>query len=306
MADEFFTREPTPAKKRGGGKSLLIAAIFALVIGGAAVGYTSWAGLFPFDRQAPDGFLAAQTGVPKPLAGASPAASPSADPLSAAPVQQGAMDMRLAALEQKFAQLDLRAAAASGNVARAEGLLIAFAARRALDRGVPLGYLEDQIKLRFADAQPNAVRTVIESARQPATLIQLTSSLDALSPSLTGAPAKGNAWDKVKFEFSNLFVIRRDTAPSPVPANRIDRARLLLEAGRVDEAVVEVQRLPEAAGANDWIAAARRYGAARQALDLIETTALLDTRELKDSKGDRVGQPGPASTPAPVEKPGII
>ncbi len=308
MADEFFTKTQAsaPAARRGGGKALVLTAIAALLIGGGAVGYASWAGLFPFDQQAPDRYLAAQSGLPKPLAGPAPAASPSADPLASAPVQQGAMETRLAALEQKLAQLDLRAAAASGNAARAEGLLIAFAARRALDRGVPLGYLEDQLRLRFADAQPNAVQTVIDASRQPMTLVQLTSSLDAMSPDLTGAPAKSNAWDKMKFEFSNLFVIRHDTAPSAVPANRLDRARLLLEAGKVDEAVAEVQRLPGAAGANDWINAARRYGTARQALDLIETTALLDTRALKDNKGDRVDQPGPANAPAPVEMPGVI
>src|SRR3546814_3562519 len=34
-------------------------------------------------------------------------------------------------------------------------LLIAFAARRALDRGLSLGYLEAQLRLRFGDDQPN-------------------------------------------------------------------------------------------------------------------------------------------------------
>ena len=46
--------------------------------------------------------------------------------------------------------------AASGNAARAEGLLIAFSARRTLERGNDLGYLGDQLRLRFGDAEANA------------------------------------------------------------------------------------------------------------------------------------------------------
>ena len=42
---------------------------------------------------------------------------------------------------------------------------------------------------------------------------------------------------------------------------------------------------------------AQRYAAARDALDLLEATAILDTRELRDSKGRRVVQPSPASGP---------
>src|SRR3546814_12596719 len=76
----------------------------------------------------------------------------------------------------------LQAASASGNATRAEGLLIAFAARRALDRGLSLGYLEAQLRLRFGDDQPNAVKTIIDTARDPITLEQLRSKLDPMAP----------------------------------------------------------------------------------------------------------------------------
>ena len=42
---------------------------------------------------------------------------------------------RVAELEQRLSRLNLEAASASGNASRAEGLLVAFAVRRALDRG---------------------------------------------------------------------------------------------------------------------------------------------------------------------------
>ena len=50
--------------------------------------------------------------------------------------QQGGIDQRLAAAEQRLARLDLQAQAAAGNAARAEGLLIAFATRRRLFRPI--------------------------------------------------------------------------------------------------------------------------------------------------------------------------
>src|SRR3546814_17595658 len=80
----------------------------------------------------------------------------------------------------------LQAASASGNATRAEGLLIAFAARRALDRGLSLGYLEAQLLLRFGDDQPNAVKTIIDTARDPNTLEHLRIELDALAPQTVG------------------------------------------------------------------------------------------------------------------------
>src|SRR5690606_9277141 len=48
------------------------------------------------------------------------------------PAEQAALDRRIAELEQRLAQIDLHANAAAGNATRAEGLLIAVAARRAV------------------------------------------------------------------------------------------------------------------------------------------------------------------------------
>ncbi len=297
MTDEFFTRTQPLAARSGGLRSVLFGVVIAILIGGGVVGYLAWSQLYPFDQKTPDQPmppLAAQI----PLTQAQPAAP--ADLLIAPQVQAGAMDTRIAALEQRLSQLDLRAAAASDNAARAEGLLIAFAARRALDRGVPLGYLEDHLRLRFADALPNAVRTVIDASRQPVTLDQLDGELNQLANSLSQVKANGGLWDKVKFEVSSLFVVRHDSAPDPSPASQIDRARIYLAAGKIEAAVADVQRLPGAADANrlgnglakTWVTSARRYVAARRALDLIETTALLDTRALEDGKGKVVDQPG--------------
>ena len=54
------------------------------------------------------------------------------------------------------------------------------------------------------------------------------------------------------------------------------RARRSLESGQVTVALAEILRLPARDNAADWIAKARRYILARQALDTIETAALVD------------------------------
>jgi len=295
MADEFFTQNPPPAaaqRRAGAGRNMAITAVIAFAIGAGIVGYAAWEGLGPFEQASPVNLVSA---LPAP--GAETAPITPAEGLALAS-QQDTLEARMAALEQRFNALDLRAGAASGNAARAEALLIAFAARRALDRGGPLGYLEDQLRLRFGDARPNAVATVIDAGRDPVTLDQLLAGLDALSSTLTQAPADVSTWTKVKRQFASLFVIRHEATPNPAPQVMLGRARLLLESGKAEDAIAEVGRLPGAMGATDWITAVRRYDSARRALDVLETTAMLDTRGLKDAQGTKVSEPSPiAPTP---------
>jgi len=279
----------TPPPRRSGGTILLALAV-AFLLGAAGVAYVAWQGLIPLPRAAkPE--AAAPAAAPEPMASAAPVAA--ASPAPAAALQQDQLDARMAALSARLDALTVQAQAAAGNATRAEALLVAFAARRALDRGAPLNTLEDQLRLRFGDGQPHAVATVIEAARQPVTLDQLVAGLDSLAPRLTQAPEQASAWARIREGLAGLFVIRREEAPSPAPRQLLDHARILLEAGRTDDAMAEVQRLPGAAGAGDWFTAARRYDDARRALDVLETAAM-------------IGQPAQkAAAPAQVSSPAI-
>lgn len=212
--------------------------------------------------------------------------------------QQGGLDQRVAAMEQRLARLDLQAEAAAGNAARAEGLLVVFGARRTIERGVPLGYLSDQLRLRFGDARPNAVQTVIAVAQDPVTLDQLIARLEGLAPVLAQIPADEGAWAWLSREVSELFVVRREDSPSPVAERRLERARLFLESGRAGAAAAEIRHLPNAGEATDWIEDAERYAAAQRALELLEMTAILEPRQLRDGSGNKVEQPSPASAAA--------
>ncbi|MFI8667896.1 hypothetical protein ACIGGE_15825 [Qipengyuania sp. NPDC077410] len=292
MNDYTSTRRKGPSAK-----PVLVAVLASFLLGGAVAGYA----VYSMTDRAP----AATGNAPsKPQTLSSPASSPVPTPRATASQaareavqrvaeQQGGIDSRLAAAEQRLARLDLQAQAAAGNTARAEGLLIAFATRRALEKGAELGYLSDQLRLRFGDAMPNAVDTIIRTSRNPITLDQLIARLEGLSPRLSETNGQFG-FARLSEELSQLFVVRRESAPSPQPQRRLDRARLFLESGRTDSAIAEVRNLPGASSAEGWIRDAERYAAVQRALDLIETAAVLEPRRLRDGAGNRIEQPSPA------------
>lgn len=184
-------------------------------------------------------------------------------------------DRRLTQVEREVARIDARAAETVDNADRAEGLLVAFAARRALDRGIPLGYIEGLLRERFGGNQPRAVATILSASRQPVTLEELQTGLDTVAPTLVAADPQESWWTGLRRELAGLVVVRRASTPSSAPVDRLERARRQLDEGHVDLALAEVARLPGRDRAATWIAQARRYAGARSALDAIETAALL-------------------------------
>jgi hypothetical protein len=203
---------------------------------------------------------------------------------------------RVNRLEQRIGEILQQSQAAAGNADRAEGLLVAFAARRALDRGVPLGYIEALLRQRFGEAQRPAVGIIITASRQPVTLEELQTELQEVGPQLVGGGPDQDWWSALKVELGDLIKIRRGGTPSTLPAERLRRASRRLDAGQVDVALAEVLRMPGHAGAGEWVAKARRYVAARRALDMIETAALLDPRNPPDGTVLPAPQPA-AATP---------
>ena len=266
-------------------RTLVIGALLVLVIGIVGGGW-AMTRLLPGSGSAPVTKVA-QTPTPggtlaAPGDSAAPAPSAAEPAMVVAPVDgASALSARVADLETRLSRITFEAASASGNATRAEGLLIAFAARRALDRGLSLGYLEAQLRLRFGDDQPNAVKTIIDTSRDPITLEQLRSELDTLAPQLVGRNGEsgGSLWTGFRRELSELFVVRPAGTLSPRASERIERARRYLAGGQVDKAIEEVQALPGAEAAGEWLIDARRYHEARRALDLIETAAILEPRD---------------------------
>ncbi len=266
---------PPPRRRRWGIVALLV--ILAFVIGGVAAGYAlrqgyDWGSALQLTKP-----VGAETGEarnfipqqPLGLGGDAPAVDP-----AALVSREAALAGQLAALEARAAAVATDAAAAGAQATRAEALMVAFAARRAIDRGSGLGYLEEQLRTRFVAAQPRAVAVVIQAARTPVTVEDLRQGLDAIAPTLQTGGEIG--WlTQMRRELGHLVVLREEGTPSTAPVDRLARARRLLNDGQVNAARSEVARLPGAGQATVWLDAARRYAIAHQALDVIETAAIL-------------------------------
>ena len=105
------------------------------------------------------------------------------------------------------------------------------------------------------------------------TLGDLRLALETIAPRLASG-ADDSMWMRVRRLLSDLVVLREADSPSPRTSDRMRRARLALDHGDVETALAEVVHMPGIASAESWVAAARRYIAARQGLLEIERAAL--------------------------------
>jgi hypothetical protein len=296
------TTRPGRVSQGASGRTLLILLVLAFVGGAILSGWlitrSGWfADIVTPPQAALDSNVAAVDPANPAIGGAVP---PPAGGLMGSELPSRALDVRVAELENRLSLINVQAQEASGNAGRAEGLLIAFAARRALDRASALGYLEGQLQLRFGAAQPNAVATIVRAARNPVTMDELRGTLEDIGPSIvTGRTTEEGFWDALQRETSELFVVQQQGAVTQTPTQRLQRAKRYLEAGRVEAALAEVERLPGRNKAADWLTKARLYAEARRALDIIESAAILEPRGLRDATGQAIDQPSPLA-PAPL------
>ncbi|HEU0284606.1 MAG TPA: hypothetical protein VFR52_05620 [Sphingomicrobium sp.] len=181
----------------------------------------------------------------------------------------------IARIENRLAQVETTTQRVEGSAGRADALLVAFAARRAIDRGVALGYLEPLLLDRFGQTHARAVATIITGSHTPVRLASLVDQYRELGPQLRSGAAQEGTWTQFKRELNSLIKIRRADRPSTQPDARYLRALRSLENGEVDVALAETMRLPGAANAQPWIRQARQYVAVHRALDEIESGALL-------------------------------
>jgi hypothetical protein len=200
---------------------------------------------------------------------------PASEAPGAATADNLADEQKIADLENRIAAVENATAKAEGSAGRADSLVVAFAARRAIDRGVALGYLENLLVDRFGPQHRAAVATIITASHQPIRLDDLVSEYDALGPDLRRGGPQDSWWTNLQREFGELVEIHSAERPAVNPDARYERARQQLAGGDVDKALAETMRLPGAARAGDWVAKARSFIAAHRALDEIESGALL-------------------------------
>ncbi len=245
------------------GTRLLLGLVLILV--GAAAAVWALAHYEPAARLL--GIVQPAPPTPKPVAlSAAPAPQPAASPPS---------NGQIAELQARLARVENATQRAEGFAGRADALVVAFAARRAIDRGVALGYLEPLLQDRFGAQHQQAVATVITTSREPVRLNDLIAQYETLGPVLRRGGPQDNWWTNFKRELGTLIEVHPAQRPAVNADARYARARLRLETGDVDQALAETMRLPGAGNAQDWVGKARRYVAAHRALDEIESAALL-------------------------------
>jgi len=187
----------------------------------------------------------------------------------------------------------------SPEVARADGLLLIYAVRGAIDKGAPLGALAEQLRLRFGATQPQSVAAILSAGQAPVTVDALKTELRGLAPVLLTGNRDDSTWATVKRELSELFVLRKENGPSLAPNERLIRAEALVDAGKLDLAVAEVSALPGASIAQSWMARAKRFSDARKALDRLEQVAILQPVAVPVIVAPPV-QTGPSDVPVPT------
>jgi hypothetical protein len=197
--------------------------------------------------------------------------TPQAAPAAGSPAE----DAKIAQLETRLAGVENATQRAEGFAGRADALVVAFAARRAIDRGVALGYLENLLVDRFGAQHQAAVATIITASHQPVRLNDLIAQYETLGPVLRRGGPKDSWWTDFRREFGSLIEIHAADQPSTNPDARYNRALQRLSGGDVDQTLAETMRLPGAGAAGDWVSKARHYVAAHRALDEIESAALL-------------------------------
>ena len=182
---------------------------------------------------------------------------------------------RIAELENRLSRVERSTQRVEGSAGRADALLVAFAARRAVDRGVALGFLEPLLVDRFAETHPGAVATIITGSHSPVQLNELINDYRMLGPQLRSSAPEDGWWTQFKRELGSLIEVRRADRPSTQPDARYQRALAQLQDGEVDAALAETMRLPGATHAEPWVRKARQYVSVHRALDEVESAALL-------------------------------
>jgi hypothetical protein len=285
---------PEPAPPAKSGLKFRHIAILLLLAFVGGIGLTGWlvSEYDIFDRS----ILA--TTSPKPTV-----VVPETSAVNASIQNIAADDAQIDGLENRLSEISQDAQAASGNANRAETMMIAFAARRAIEAGTPLGAIQGQLEQRFGAQAPNAVSQILSAAIRPVTLSALQTEFAGFGDSLLQATNDQGLWSDVGREMRELFVLRRGARAQNDPSVRMERARNLVGNADIASAIDQIAPMPGAARAQIWLQKARSYVATRLALDAIERAALASVtivpRVAPQLSDPAVSHP-PLSNPAPA------
>lgn len=260
---------PEPVRGSAGKNSLLVGGLaFVGGVAATAAALHFWGGPEPTQPIVP-ATVPTTIEAPAPVR---PTLPPGTD-IATLNAREQELAARLDQLDARLREVDGGSRLAAAHATRAEQLMVAFAARRTVERGQPLGYLEPQLRARFGEKHGDAVAAILHAGAEPVTLEDLRLALDTIAPRLTTSPSD-TMWGQARRLLADLVVVRKAESPSPRTSDRMRRARRALDQGQVEAALAEVVHMPGASNAESWVSAARRYIAARKGLTEIEKASL--------------------------------
>lgn len=212
----------------------------------------------------------------------------SQDPTNA--VNDQLINERVNNIDDRLSRIDVQNQQTSNDAIRTESMLVAFAARRAVDRGAPLGYLKNELRLKFGKTNPNDVAAIITAGELPVRLSVLQNQLETATEILMTPDSDATAWEKFKKEISELFVIREAGSQQLQPNRQLARIKTALADRDVQTAIAEMKQMPGASKAQKWIDLANRYVQVQNALDSIEKTAIAMPTNLASTNGGSSNQ----------------
>ncbi|MEE9432656.1 MAG: hypothetical protein V3V15_00260 [Sphingorhabdus sp.] len=221
--------------------------------------------------------------------------------------EAAAVAAKVEELADRLSQIDAGKDAAGAYSARADAIVTALRVRRAIESGAALGYTENQLRLRFDGSHPQAVAAIQAVALDSVKLADLSNDLARNGARMTGGGDEESLWTRISTEFSELFALRRRGTPSTTPSQVLQRAEQNIANGNVRDAIADIENLPENEARQKWLTDAKRYLAARDALDTIERAALsspvnvpaLSSAPALAPEADETGTKPPAAGTAP-------
>lgn len=181
---------------------------------------------------------------------------------------------KVAALEKRIAQIDQQDGAAVAFSPSRGGVATALRARRALDSGASLSFIQAQLTQRFGDRYPQAVDALQQLANEPVTLDELRDDIARRGDAVIGRGGEASLWSRIQLELGELFMLRERGEPSTSPAHILQRAEEDISKGDLKSAIEKIAALPKNDASDAWLKSARRYQNAKDALDRIERGAL--------------------------------
>ncbi len=181
---------------------------------------------------------------------------------------------KVEALEKRVAQIDSQDGTAVAFSPPQGGVATALRARRALDSGASLSFIQTQLTQRFGDRYPQAVDALQQLASEPVTLDELRDDLARRGDAIIGRGGEAGLWSRIQLELGELFMLRERGESPTSPAHILQRAGEDISKGDLKGAIEKIASLPKNDASGAWLESARRYQNAKDALDRIERGAL--------------------------------